>query len=132
MTERISKYANAGQVLVSGVVNYLTSGSGLHFVEHHIAQNKCDDGTLRLFSVMVEQHLEPVARPSKTPSLELLSNREREVLTLVADGLSNAAIAEHLDLSEHTAKRHVANILVKLDLPTRAAAAAMVPRQRAN
>ena len=72
---------------------------------------------------MVEQHLEPIARAAKTPSLDVLSSREREVLALVADGLSNAAIADQLDLSEHTIKRHVANILVKLDLPTRAAAA---------
>jgi DNA-binding NarL/FixJ family response regulator len=79
---------------------------------------------------MVEQHLEPLARAAKTLSLDVLSVREREVLELVADGLSNAAIAVELSLSEHTAKRHVANILLKLDLPTRAAAAAMIARQR--
>jgi DNA-binding NarL/FixJ family response regulator len=81
---------------------------------------------------MVEQHLEPMARSPKTPSLDALSSREREVLALIADGLSNAAIAHRLDLSEHTVKRHVANILVKLDLPTRAAAAAIVARQHAG
>jgi TolB-like protein/DNA-binding CsgD family transcriptional regulator len=57
-----------------------------------------------------------------------LTRREREVLRLVAQGLSNAAIAESLALSEHTAKRHIANILTKLDLPTRAAAAAFAAR----
>ncbi len=129
-TERISAYADAGEVLVSGIVNDLVSGSGLRFVERPIAQPKGDDGQLRLYSVMAEQHLEPVARTSKIPSLDSLTSREREVLALVADGLSNAAIAEQLDLSEHTAKRHVANILVKLDLPTRAAAAALVAKQR--
>ena len=56
--------------------------------------------------------------------------REREVLGLVAEGLSNAAIAEALKLSDHTVKRHVANILLKLDLPTRAAAAALIGRDR--
>jgi DNA-binding NarL/FixJ family response regulator len=60
--------------------------------------------------------------------LDALSAREREVLTLVADGMSNAAIAERLRLSDHTAKRHVANILLKLNLPTRAAAAALLGR----
>lgn len=44
------------------------------------------------------------------------------MLSLIAQGLSNARIAAALDLSEHTVKRHVANILLKLDLPTRAAA----------
>ena len=43
----------------------------------------------------------------------------RGVLSLIAQGLSNARIAAALDLSEHTVKRHVANILLKLDLPTR-------------
>ena len=50
------------------------------------------------------------------------------MLALVAEGLSNLAIAARLGLSEHTAKRHVANILLKLDLPSRAAAAAMLAR----
>lgn len=39
--------------------------------------------------------------------------------------MSNARIAARLALSEHTVKRHVANILAKLDLPTRTAAAAL-------
>jgi LuxR family transcriptional regulator, maltose regulon positive regulatory protein len=53
-----------------------------------------------------------------------LTPREVEVLRLVAQGLSNPAIAEQLVLSQHTVHRHLANILGKLDLPTRAAAAA--------
>jgi DNA-binding NarL/FixJ family response regulator len=88
-------------------------------------------GALRLLSVSAEQHLEPVTRLAGAPSLDMLTDREREILTLVANGLSNPAIAKRLDLSDHTVKRHVANILLKLDLPTRAAAAALVGRQRA-
>ena len=57
-----------------------------------------------------------------------LSRRELEVLSLVAQGLSNQDIATRLYLSEHTAKRHVANILSKLGLPSRAAAAAYATR----
>jgi LuxR family transcriptional regulator, maltose regulon positive regulatory protein len=53
-----------------------------------------------------------------------LSPREVEVLRLVAQGLTNAAIAQRLVLSEHTVHRHVANILAKLGLSSRAAAAA--------
>lgn len=41
---------------------------------------------------------------------------------LMAEGLSNPQIAQRLGVSEFTVKRHVANILTKLDLPTRAAA----------
>jgi LuxR family transcriptional regulator, maltose regulon positive regulatory protein len=54
----------------------------------------------------------------------LLSPREEEVLRLVAEGLSNKQIAAHLIVSEHTVHRHVANILVKLRVSSRAAAAA--------
>ncbi|MGH3104208.1 MAG: LuxR C-terminal-related transcriptional regulator [Gaiellaceae bacterium] len=53
-----------------------------------------------------------------------LTRREVEVLRLVAQGLSNPAIAEQLVLSEHTVHRHLANILRKLGLPSRAAASA--------
>jgi LuxR family transcriptional regulator, maltose regulon positive regulatory protein len=46
------------------------------------------------------------------------------VLRLLAEGLTNRQIAERLVVSEHTVHRHVTNILRKLALPTRAAAAA--------
>ena len=54
--------------------------------------------------------------------------REREVLLLLAEGLTNRQIAARLVLSEHTVHRHVTNILRKLDLPSRAAAAAHAVR----
>ena len=57
-----------------------------------------------------------------------LSNREAEVLRLVAAGLSNREIAGSLVLSEHTVHRHVANILRKLTQSSRAAAAAHATR----
>ena len=53
-----------------------------------------------------------------------LSPREVEVLRMVARGLSNQDIADRLVLSKHTIHRHVSSILTKLDLPSRAAAAA--------
>jgi ATP/maltotriose-dependent transcriptional regulator MalT len=53
-----------------------------------------------------------------------LTPRETEVMRLVAEGMSNPQIAAALVVSEHTVHRHVANILTKLDQPTRAAATA--------
>jgi DNA-binding NarL/FixJ family response regulator len=50
-----------------------------------------------------------------------LTPREVEVVRLVAAGLSNAQVAETLFVSPATAKRHVANVLLKLDLPSRSA-----------
>ncbi len=54
----------------------------------------------------------------------MLTPRELDVLKLVAQGLSNPDIARRLVLSEHTVHRHLANILRKLSLSSRAAAAA--------
>jgi DNA-binding NarL/FixJ family response regulator len=54
----------------------------------------------------------------------VLSAREREVLALVATGARNKQIATTLVISEFTVKRHVQNILQKLELPSRRAAAA--------
>ena len=53
-----------------------------------------------------------------------LSERELEVLRLVASGWSNREIASTLVISEHTVARHLQNIYAKLDLSSRAAATA--------
>jgi ATP/maltotriose-dependent transcriptional regulator MalT len=59
-----------------------------------------------------------------------LSRRQTDVLRLLAHGLSNREIGERLFVSEFTVKRHVADILAKLDVPTRAAAAAWAVEHR--
>lgn len=59
------------------------------------------------------------------PSALRLTEREREVLDLLAQGLSNKVLARKLSLSAHTVKRHVANILDKLDCDNRGQAAAL-------
>jgi DNA-binding CsgD family transcriptional regulator len=61
-------------------------------------------------------------------AVTVLTPRELDVLRLVAQGLSNADIAQQLVLSEHTVHRHLANILRKLNLSSRAAAAAWAVR----
>ena len=65
-----------------------------------------------------------------TPNLFLeLSDRELEVLRLIADGLSNAAIAGKLVISEKTVKGHVSNILSKLHMMDRTQAAVFAWQQ---
>mgnify|MGYP001170129937 CR=1 FL=1 len=58
-----------------------------------------------------------------------LTTREREVLQLMRDGLSNHAIAERLHVSPATVKSHVSNILAKLEVSTRAEAVALTMRR---
>ena len=68
--------------------------------------------------------LERLARLMRISTLGGLSPRESEVLTLVAAGKTNRAIATELFISEKTVARHVSNILTKLGLSSRSEATA--------
>lgn len=57
------------------------------------------------------------ARPQGSSAVERLTHREREVLALMAEGLSNSQIAARLVVSDGAVAKHVAHILAKLDLP---------------
>jgi len=62
----------------------------------------------------------PHRPPARDPRLSRLTEREREVLSLVAEGLSNEEIARRLFLSPLTTKTHVSRILTKLEARDRA------------
>ena len=64
-----------------------------------------------------------------TGVLETLSQREREVLALMAEGMSNQQIATHLGISDKTVKTHVSNVLGKLGLTNRTELAAFFARR---
>ena len=129
---RIAGLARPGEILGSALIAELAAGSGMHFAEAGELVVEGVERPIRLVVLAAERHLDPAVREPRAPDLARLSSREREVLALVAAGLSNVGIAAELGLSEHTVKRHVANILTKLDLPTRAAAAALLARQHAG
>jgi DNA-binding NarL/FixJ family response regulator len=67
----------------------------------------------------------PTSAPSAATAGAPLTPRERQVLTLLADGLGNKTIAGRLGISDHTVKAHVAAIFEKLSVSTRAEAAAV-------
>jgi NarL family two-component system response regulator LiaR len=76
----------------------------------------------------VIQELQGIRSDQVNPFTEL-SDREMEVLRLIADGMSNAEMAEKLFLSEKTVKGHVSNILGKLHLEDRTKAAVYAWRE---
>jgi DNA-binding NarL/FixJ family response regulator len=84
-----------------------------------------------------EVHLDPMIAKQLTRSLvapkpqtvNTLTDREREVLVLVAQGLSNQQIADSLVISERTARTHVSNILSKLGVASRTQAALLAIRE---
>ena len=65
------------------------------------------------------------ARPAESQALNNLTERQSEVLALVATGLSNAEIAERLTITLSTARYHVSAILAKLDVSNRTEATAI-------
>lgn len=74
----------------------------------------------------IESLLIPTVRASEpTP----LTPREIEVLRMLAEGMGNKAIAQHLNLSEHTVKFHISSIFSKLDVSSRTEAVILGAKQ---
>jgi DNA-binding NarL/FixJ family response regulator len=88
-----------------------------------------------LGAVVDRERVDALVRRAGSPAPEsarqagLLTAREIEVVRLVANGLTNRAVADRLGISEKTVARHLSNIFTKLGLSSRAAATAYAYRQ---
>ncbi|MBF8437199.1 response regulator transcription factor [Halanaerobiaceae bacterium Z-7014] len=102
----------------------VTSAGAEGFIQKDITSEELQDAIKRVldgetvFPRTVAQELDADGKEA-TDYNELLSNREHEVLGLLARGMSNREIAEELYISEKTVKNHVSNILRKLDVNDR-------------
>lgn len=105
----------------AGAISYLLKDvSGDALAE---AVRKAARGEAVLHPRVATRLLTALRAPAEQDALTQLSAREREVLNLLAQGLSNHKIAERLDIGEKTVKSHVSNILGKLHLADRTQAA---------
>lgn len=110
--------------LRAGASGFIGKGAEPEQIVHAVLT--VDEGGALLSPVatraMIEKYVRraPTASPRDAPSLAMLTEREREVLALVARGRSNDEVAASLYISPHTAKTHVKNTMLKLGAHDRA------------
>jgi DNA-binding NarL/FixJ family response regulator len=101
-------------VLAAGIRGYLLKS--IHWQELVVAIRAVRSDSSRVVLGVSSESLGPMSQP---PVPDVLSLREREVLGLVAQALSNGQIASRLGLTEATVKRHMRNIFIKLGAVSR-------------
>lgn len=87
--------------------------------------NSAAEGLIVLHPAMTGPEAEKFAPRSFDGAVPQLTAREREILTMLAEGLGNKEIAWRLEISEHTVKFHVSSIFTKLDVSSRAEAVSL-------
>ncbi|PWI13246.1 DNA-binding response regulator [Streptomyces sp. Act143] len=109
----------------SGYVLKQIKGSDLVSAVRTVAtgQSMLDPATTA--RLMRSLRTEPVEAPAEAPELAGLSPREREILALIGDGLTNREIGKRLYLSEKTVKNHISRLLAKLGVQRRVQAAVL-------
>ena len=134
ITARVMATARPGEVITSATVKDVVVGSGLEFEDRgaHVLRGVPGEWTLYAITGDAERPSMATAAPAEgvAPSdpVEDLSARERELMNLVAAGLSNKEIASQLFLSVRTVERHLSNVYVKLRVSGKAARAAAAVR----
>ena len=116
------------QAVKAGALGYLMKDSSPEALIRAI--HDVYEGRLSLHPDIALKLIEELNKPSdKTPTEDPLTEREVEVLILVAKGLSNQEIADRLVVAERTVSAHVSNILGKLHLANRTQAALYALRE---
>ncbi|HNS50154.1 MAG TPA: response regulator transcription factor [Anaerolineae bacterium] len=112
----------------AGALGYLLKDSGPEELIQAIKQ--VHSGQSSLHPTIARRLLQELSHSSdRSAKAEALTERELEVLRLVAKGHSNDEIARHLSISEATVRTHVSNILAKLSLDSRTQAALYALRE---
>lgn len=115
-------------VLEAGAAGYLTRDDPLRAVADTLAAVARGEmpASRRVAAALGRRVAELAASRREAPALERLTARERAVLELIADGMSNKEIARHLAVRPLTVKNHVHNLLQKLEVRRRGEAAALL------
>jgi DNA-binding NarL/FixJ family response regulator len=105
----------AGDLLTGNVagVGYLLKDRVINVDDFLAALRRVAGGGSAVDAEVISQIL---GRSRRTSELDRLTPREREVLTLMAEGLSNTGIAERLVISGGAVEKHISNVFMKLDL----------------
>jgi NarL family two-component system response regulator LiaR len=113
----------------AGALSYLLKSVGLEELVEAVRKGARGEATLHPHvAARLVQELHGASQETRQ-LYDMLSEREREVLGLIANGLPNAQIAERLVISERTVKSHVNNILSKLQVADRTQAAIFAWRE---
>ena len=125
----VSSQAISDEILVSSTVKDLVAGAELQFADRGRRPLGGTPDEWQLFAVLPDgmeraESAFPIRAVLPIPLPTMLTRREREVLPLAARGFSNRQIADTLSISERTAESHVASILAKWGMSSRAQIAA--------
>ena len=125
----MTSFSEAGRVhgaLEAGASGYLLKDAEADELGEAIRAAK--RGEIHLDAAVTQELARSLRRPGPQ-SVQSLTQRERDILRLVGKGMSNREIAATLHISERTARTHVSNVLIKLQLASRTQAALWAIRE---